>query len=355
MNRRGYLDWLRGIAVLIMIEAHTFDSWTRVADRAHPIYGPLMVLAGFGAPIFLFLAGIALALAAGSRQRKGKSDGEVAALARRRAWQIFGLALLFRLQSVLISGGRWSSLLKVDILNVMGVSMLLGALFWGWGRSRRSRFAWLMAATIAFAMLTPIIRQMEIFAPLPDRLEGYFRPAGNLNTFSLFPWTGFLFAGAAIGLWLDAVRAEQDERRTVLTIGGLGLALAIGGYAASYLPPLYEVTNFWTSSPTFFFLRVGVLMMAVPIAFAWNAAWSGYSPVQDFGRSSLFIYWIHVEMVYGVVSAPLHRQLSFRQAVLAYAVFTILLYLVAKAKDRLIPGRPSLSHWPIYGWRRSSP
>ena len=26
-TRRTYLDWLRGIAVLLMIEAHLFDSW----------------------------------------------------------------------------------------------------------------------------------------------------------------------------------------------------------------------------------------------------------------------------------------------------------------------------------------
>ena len=28
-SRRGYIDWLRGISVLIMIEAHTLDAWTR--------------------------------------------------------------------------------------------------------------------------------------------------------------------------------------------------------------------------------------------------------------------------------------------------------------------------------------
>jgi uncharacterized membrane protein len=31
--RRGYLDWLRGLAVLIMIETHVLDSWTRFPDR----------------------------------------------------------------------------------------------------------------------------------------------------------------------------------------------------------------------------------------------------------------------------------------------------------------------------------
>ena len=104
-GRREYLDWLRGIAVLIMIEAHTLDSWTRVEDRNLPGFGWALLVGGFGAPIFLFLAGVALALAAGSRLRKGRTDAEAAALARRRAWQIFGLAFLFRLQSVLISGG----------------------------------------------------------------------------------------------------------------------------------------------------------------------------------------------------------------------------------------------------------
>src|SRR6185436_10769570 len=66
-GRREYLDWLRGVAVLIMIEAHTLDSWTRVEERTRPAFGWAMLIGGFGAPIFLFLAGISLALAAGSR------------------------------------------------------------------------------------------------------------------------------------------------------------------------------------------------------------------------------------------------------------------------------------------------
>ena len=34
VSRRGYLDWLRGVAVLIMVEAHLFDAWVRVIDRS---------------------------------------------------------------------------------------------------------------------------------------------------------------------------------------------------------------------------------------------------------------------------------------------------------------------------------
>ena len=56
-GRRGYLDWLRGIAVLIMIGSHTIDSWTIVADRGRPAYRYALMIGGLGAPVFLFLAG----------------------------------------------------------------------------------------------------------------------------------------------------------------------------------------------------------------------------------------------------------------------------------------------------------
>ena len=62
---------MRGLAVLIMVEAHTFDAWTAPADRATPLYRVFILIGGFGAPAFLFLAGVALALAIGSRLRKG--------------------------------------------------------------------------------------------------------------------------------------------------------------------------------------------------------------------------------------------------------------------------------------------
>ena len=29
-RRREHLDWLRGVAVLLMIDAHLIDSWTRL-------------------------------------------------------------------------------------------------------------------------------------------------------------------------------------------------------------------------------------------------------------------------------------------------------------------------------------
>jgi uncharacterized membrane protein len=329
--RRRYLDWLRGIAVLIMIEAHTIDSWTRTSDREHAAFGYAMILGGFGAPVFLFLAGIAIPLMASARMRKGASSAEAAAAVRRRGWEIFALAFLFRLQSFVLSGGAPAqTLLKVDILNIMGPAMVGAAALWGAARQAWAKAMLLGAVAAALTMLTPIVRSTPLLASVPDPVEWYLRPYPGRTAFTIFPWAGFLFAGAALGVVMDRV----PERRLISRLAILGPAIALAGYGASYLPPIYEQANFWTSSPTFFFLRLGVLLSLVPVAYAASRALPALSaPLEYFGRASLFIYWIHVEMVYGVMSMALHKRLTLAQAVLAFVVFSVFLFGVARVKD----------------------
>ena len=335
--RRGYLDWLRGISVLIMIEAHTLDAWTRLDARHGSAYGWAMILGGFAAPSFLFLAGVALALATGSRLRRGYSPAEAAALARRRGLQIFGLAFLFRLQSWLISGGDpVQALLKVDILNIMGLSMLAAALLWSAARGRPGRAGVMLAATVLVAMITPLVRTAPALSFLPDPIEWYLRPIPGRGTFTLFPWAGFLLAGVAVGVALDVARSADAERRLNLTFALLGTAVAALGYATSFLPSIYRESSFWTTSPTFFFLRLGILVLSLPVAYLWNVAWRGRSVLQEFGRASLFVYWIHVELAYGVLSGPIHKSLTLGQAVTAYALFTVALFGAAKMKDQIV-------------------
>jgi uncharacterized membrane protein len=353
--RRGYLDWLRGIAVLIMIEAHTIESWTRMADRRSREYGWAMIVGGFGAPIFLFLAGIALSLAAGSHLRKGATAPEAAARMRRRGWQIFAFAFLFRLWTLALSGGSWAKLVKVDILNIMGLAMLAAAVIWGLGRRPVVRAVLLAGAAVAVAMVTPPVRATPLFDPLPDVVEWYLRAPAGRTMFNLFPWAGFLLAGAALGVWLDTARTESAERRLNLALVIAGPALAVAAYAASFLPPLYAQAEFWTSSPTFFFLRLGILLTAVPVAFAIRSAVGPVladrplrrSRLETFGVASLFVYWVHVEIVYGLLTLPIHRALPLPWAFAAFAVFTLAMYGLVVLKNRGF-GPPEGGHYVPY-------
>jgi uncharacterized membrane protein len=337
--RRGYLDWLRGLAVLIMIEAHALDSWTRLDERDVPVWGWSMILGGFGAPLFLFLAGVAVPLSAGSKTRRSGDAGAASAAVIRRGFQIFLLAVLFRVQAMVVSWGPWRSLLKVDILNIMGPAIMAAAWLWGLVRTGRGRLLLFSGATLALAFLTPAVRATPLLDPLPDPIEGYLRPRSGFTNFAVFPWAAFVFAGAVIGVLVDATRTREAERRLNVWLGAAGAALALGAYAASYLPSPFAGSDFWTSSPAFFLLRTGILTAAIAAAYAWQQRPHGdtrFSPLQQMGRTSLFIYWIHIELIYGLVVRPLHKSLPLGGAWLGVLIFGLLMLLASLIKDRVV-------------------
>jgi uncharacterized membrane protein len=345
--RRGYLDWVRGLAVLIMIEAHVVDSWTAAPDRFGKTFAWAMVVGGFGAPLFLFLAGVAVSLSAGSKARRFGDAGLASRAVVRRGLEIFLLAFLFRVQAWILG---WSSprlLLRVDILNVMGPAIVVAAALWRTRATASGRVAVFLAATLATTLLTPIIRAAAILGQVPDPLESYLRPAGSVSGFSLFPWAGFVFAGALIGVLLDGVRPGSDdqpkwpaEARVNLGFLAGGAVLAGAAYAASFLATPYAKSDFWTSSPAFFLLRLGVLIAVTGAGYFWEIISAGsWSPLQQLGRTSLFIYWIHVEMVYGLASLPLHHGLTLQQTWVALFLFSLFMLACSIAKDWLVERR----------------
>ena len=142
------------------------------------------------------------------------------------------------------------SLLKVDILNVMGPAIALTARLWGAGRSRWARAAWLTLATVAVVLVTPWIRTTPLLDQLPDPLEWYVRPPAGQGTFTLFPWAAFVPAGALLGLVIDGAGSTAWWRPVRLQAGILatGLALVALGVWAAEQPAVFPAT-FWTTSP----------------------------------------------------------------------------------------------------------
>jgi hypothetical protein len=127
--------------------------------------------------------------------------------------------------------------------------------------------------------------------------------------------------------------------RLQLALAAASVVLAAAGYGASFLPSIYERSEFWTSSPTFFLLRVGLVTLLLPVAYFWERApWRGvisrWSLLEEFGTSSLFVYWVHVEMVYGFISRPIRRHFTLEGAILAYVLFTALILSLVLFKNR---------------------
>ena len=90
-----------------------------------------MILGGFGAPLFLFLAGVSVALSASSKLRRFGDAPTASRAVARRGLEIFLLAFVFRVQAWVLGWGSPATLLKVDILNIMGPSIMAAAALWG--------------------------------------------------------------------------------------------------------------------------------------------------------------------------------------------------------------------------------
>jgi uncharacterized membrane protein len=288
---------------------------------------------------------VAVVLSAESKLRK---TGDFAAswwAVQKRGWQVFGLAFLFRLQSYILSGGySLLSLLKVDILNVMGPAIAATALTGRLARKNVVRGALFVAVTCAISMLTPIVRIMPALAWLPDPIEWYLRPTPGRTNFTLFPWAGFVFAGAAAGVVIDCLRSPERARRLQVALATAGALMMWVAHEASFRPSLFARSEYWTTSPSFFFLRVGLLTLLLPLGYAWTHSplrhkISGGSLLEEFGRASLFVYWIHVEMVYGFFSRPIRRSLSLEGALGAYVLFTVFLLGLVRFKSWLLENR----------------
>ena len=331
--RRAYIDWLRGIAVLIMFAAHATDAWTRTSDRTGAIFFWRDVISGFGAPLFLLLAGVALAFSAASKVRRGASTRAAVRQVVIRGWQVFGIAFLFRLQMYVTSlFYRWQDLLKVDVLNIMGPAIAGAAWLWGRARTTTGKFVLLLSAVVLISFVTPYVRAIAWLGVLPDPIEGYVRPAGLYANFTLFPWAAFVFAGAAIGVLLQSAADRAAEARRVWLVTLAGVALAAASYALSFQPSPFPNSRFWTTSPAFFYLRTGIMMATFGLAWIWcEQIWAGrWLPFVLLGQTSLFVYWVHVELVYGYFTKPIAGLLPLWGSATGVVVLTVLMYYLAK-------------------------
>jgi uncharacterized membrane protein len=98
-------------------------------------------------------------------------------------------------------------------------------------------------------------------------------------------------------------------------------------------------SSFWTTSASFFFIRVGLMTAALGLAWLWEqrpTAGRRWSPLQMLGRSSLFVYWIHVELVYGLISLPLHGAFTLQGAWIGLFILGAVMVAAVVGKDAAI-------------------
>jgi uncharacterized membrane protein len=364
---------MRGLACLLMFQTHCYDSWLSPAARQSKFFMYSQLGGTFPAPLFLFLAGISFALVTEKLWKKNLPSAQIARATIRRGVEIFAFGLLFRLQEYLVAWG-WaplSDLLRVDVLNAIGVSMMLmGVVCWlalliFMPRGGQTRLALVLSSggtALLIVLLTPPLWTTWRPDWLPWPLESYINGVHNLGTpqpwlFPVFPWAAFAFAGLAAGFILQSEWARQRETLIFCLLGVAGLAFVeVSRWLDAQSRQLYAIYDYWHTSPNFFLIRVGLLLVILTASYVW-CRWGfgqrparqwGFSPLMQLGQASLLVYWVHIEFVYGRVSIlPKHSQ-SIRTASLGLLTIFLAMLVLAFLRTRM-KGRGA----EVMAWFRS--
>jgi uncharacterized membrane protein len=346
-SRIAYIDWMRGLACLLMFQTHCYDSWLSPQARQSGFFMYSQLGGTFPAPLFLFLAGISLALVTEKLRQKNLSTADIGRTTIRRGAEVFGYGLLFRLQEYLVAWG-WapkSDLLRVDVLNTIGLSMMLMGIFiWltlALARGPRSRQALVLSAAgtaLLISLLTPLLWYTWRPRWLPWPLESYVDGVHNLGTpqtglFPVFPWTAFAFAGLAVGFILQSPWGRNLGSRIFFLLGLAGIALiGFARWLDAQTWQIYSVYDYWLTSPSFFLIRVGMLLVILTASYAWcrwGAGQWGFSPLIHLGQASLLVYWVHIEFVYGRVSILPKHSIGIRGATMGLLVISLAMLALA--------------------------
>jgi uncharacterized membrane protein len=317
-GRLAYIDWMRGLACVLMFQTHCYNSWLTTDARKSALYAWSQLLGTLPAPLFIFLAGVSSAMVTQRLSERGAARNAIARSSILRGAEIFGLGLLFRGQEFLLGYpiSPWTDLLRVDVLNILGLSMMLmGVLCWLTAstpaeKANEKAIRWSLVVAAAVAIATPWLwtayRPSWLPWPLESYINGvhiYAQPQPWL--FPIFPWVAFAFVGLAIGFLLFSGFAKANEAGFFAAVGGVGILAALLALLFDAAPiGLYPaaIYDYWHTSPNFFLVRCGILLALIALVYAWcRWGWAqrGFSPIIQLGNTSLLVYWVHIEFVYG--------------------------------------------------------
>lgn len=329
-HRIQFLDWTRGLAAVIMLQGHTFHALIRPElKETSGLYKYSQFFGGEAAAIFLFLTGITYGL--GMHKRRDLPAGQRVWSALKRARYLFLLAFAFRIQmwAFALPYSRVTDIFKVDVLNLMGATAALLAVVALAGDSMR-RARWAALAGVSISAVSPLMSDLgrsgllEGWSPY---ITGYFVPG---NTFSIFPWGAFLAFGLAAGNLIPLVPRENPREswnRVMQWAAIVGFALIYGGIYFSDLGiQVYNNSQFWVDGPGLTACKMGVALILASAAYLWTEYFSsGWSWVQLLGTTSLAVYWVHIELVYGVWFGLFKRVLDPWQCILAAAILIVMM------------------------------
>ncbi len=344
-DRIIFLDVMRAFAVFMMVQGHTVHALlsTEYRTNDYVLYSVWHFLRGFTAPIFMFTAGVVFTYLF---KLKGKSFKENPRVRKgiKRFFLLLALGYLLRyptwriIDFSIVTEREWLTFFVVDALHLIAFG-ILGLIFLLYLQEKTKINFYLLFAAIVSAIVfsSPFINSVEWKNILPLPLANYLTNAYG-SFFPLFPWVAYVIAGGILGYFiaLNPTAHRNPNFGFALLFFGAGVALL-----SFSLNGLFGTAALEKDIVLRFFFRLGVVVgLNGAVALSVIKIKNVPEKVKVMGRNTLFIYVVHLIVLYGSAWNPglttiLGQKLSFELTLFSVVAMFVFVFGMINLRKKL--------------------
>ncbi len=304
-KRIAFVDFHRGLALLVMIEVHVFNAMLIPETKSQGWFAVVNFFNGLVAPSFLFVSGFAFVLAAQKKVEEFRAFGFT-------FWRQIGRIILILMAGYSLhlpfhslsrtlneaTSEQLNSFFAVDILQTIAVGLFILLFIIILLNDEKQQSFLVLAGALFFILFAPKVWGFDFDRFLPVYLSDYLNTR-NGSLFPLFPWLSFMFFGFLFGRFYLHKKTIGKEFHFDKSILILSLVFILAGHLLVWKEfPLYfklPVPNYF-----FFILRLGYVLLILYASkiiterFDFNKSF-----LLDVSRESLLVYWLHLVILFG--------------------------------------------------------
>ncbi len=307
-----FIDLYRSAVILLMLEGHVLRALLSGDLQRSAAFQLHEFIHGLSAPAFLFGAGLTFVISTRRRWEAYHHWGPPLARRVRRLLLVFLLGLGLHLpylsiRKIIIDSTLTDQLqlFRFDVLHCIGFGLLVLHALVFFFRTEVRFYGLVLTTIIAASFLTPLVWDIDFLQFFPPPLAQMFNGIHG-SPFPVFPYIGFLFTGVIVSWEYLIAHDQRREQSFMVKVYFLGALLIFFGMLFDFVPvKIYPTYNYWFTSPNYFLIRNGALMILVSVFWYFG---KGLQRAPKYltvlGIESLFVYVLHLIVIYGSVMNP---------------------------------------------------
>lgn len=304
--RLNFVDLMRGLVMLVMIEVHVVNSMMNPIFRNETWFGYINFLNGLVAPGFIFISGFAFMLASNSKIGEFRSFKYAFWKQTGRIMLIWFLGYMLHIPFFSMfecinkaTSDHWMKFLGVDVLQCIAIGLLLIFILRIVIRNDKAFISVILGLGLAAVIPSAKIYDIDFQQYIPLFIAMYLTPVYYTN-FPLFPWFGFMASGV-LTAWLFMKSSESGTEllfiKRILISGILIAVICLP--LMFYLKDNLHIIQDVRPDILFFAGRLGFVFMILGSCYYYCTWREKISPVILYpSRESLAVYFMHLQILH---------------------------------------------------------